>query len=85
MSRLHRFVKEGDRIQQFDKIAEVQSDKATVEITSRYDGVIRKVYYQVGEDAKVGQPLVDIETAEGDKTAPATEATKVCCVVVNAH
>ena len=81
MSRLHRFVKEGDRIQQFDKIAEVQSDKATVEITSRYDGV----YYQVGEDAKVGQPLVDIETAEGDKTAPATEATKVCCVVVNAH
>ena len=32
--------KEGDTIEQFQNICEVQSDKATVEITSRYDGVI---------------------------------------------
>ena len=31
-----RFVKEGDRVREFEKVAEVQSDKATVEITSRY-------------------------------------------------
>ena len=35
-----RFVKEGDRIREFDKVAEVQSDKATVEITSRYCQVV---------------------------------------------
>lgn len=32
------FVQAGDRVSQFDKLLEVQSDKATVEITSRYDG-----------------------------------------------
>jgi hypothetical protein len=31
-------VKEGDKIAQFDKLLAVQSDKASVDITSRYDG-----------------------------------------------
>jgi 2-oxoisovalerate dehydrogenase E2 component (dihydrolipoyl transacylase) len=31
-------VQEGQKISQFDKLLEVQSDKATVDITSRYDG-----------------------------------------------
>ncbi|KAJ3018830.1 UNVERIFIED_CONTAM: hypothetical protein HDU68_010968 [Siphonaria sp. JEL0065] len=58
------FVKEGDKIEQFSKICEVQSDKASVEITSRYDGVVGKMYYAKGDMAKVGAPLVDIETDE---------------------
>lgn len=56
-----RHVKEGQEVKQFDKIAEVQSDKATVEITSRYDGIIKRLHYDIGSTAKVGDPLVDIE------------------------
>lgn len=47
---------------QFDSICEVQSDKASVTITSRYDGVIKRLYYDVDATALVGKPLVDIET-----------------------
>lgn len=57
-----RYVKEGDIVSQFDSICEVQSDKASVTITSRYDGVIKKLHYNLDEIAFVGKPLVDIET-----------------------
>lgn len=56
-----RYIKEGDSVSQFDSICEVQSDKASVTITSRYDGVIRKLHYSIDDTAFVGKPLVDIE------------------------
>ena len=43
------FVNVGDKVSQFDQLCEVQSDKASVTITSRYDGVIKKIYFQVSK------------------------------------
>ncbi|XP_069954889.1 lipoamide acyltransferase component of branched-chain alpha-keto acid dehydrogenase complex, mitochondrial isoform X2 [Cherax quadricarinatus] len=65
------FVSEGDTVAQFDSICEVQSDKASVTITSRYDGVIRKLFYDVDDTAFVGKPLVDIEVSKEDDSVGA--------------
>ena len=43
--------------------------QASVVITSRYDGAVRKIHYEVDDVAKVGQPLVDIEVEEEDATS----------------
>jgi 2-oxoisovalerate dehydrogenase E2 component (dihydrolipoyl transacylase) len=49
------------RVEEWDKLCEVQSDKASVEITSRFAGVIKKLHYEAGDMAKVGKPLLDID------------------------
>jgi len=54
-------VKEGDRVKQSDRVCDVASDKATVEITCRYDGVVTKLHCKQGGTAFVGKPLIDLE------------------------
>jgi len=61
------FVKVGDSIQEFDKICEVQSDKANVEITSRYEGTVKSLMYDVGDLARVGKTLIKIEQSASNE------------------
>ncbi|KAH7723256.1 2-oxoacid dehydrogenase acyltransferase [Aphelenchoides avenae] len=64
-------VKEGDRVNEFDNLCEVQSDKASVTITSRYEGIVKKLHFKVDDMAKVGSTLVDIDipdSAEADSS-----------------
>lgn len=58
---LQWFINKGDHVVQFQKVCEVQSDKANVEITSRYDGVVDSLEYAVGQMAQVGSPLMKIK------------------------
>nr|XP_023027643.1 lipoamide acyltransferase component of branched-chain alpha-keto acid dehydrogenase complex, mitochondrial [Leptinotarsa decemlineata] len=69
------YVKAGDKVSQFDNICEVQSDKASVTITSRYDGVVSKLHYKVDDIALVGKPLIDIET-DSDIVEGANDVTE---------
>ncbi|TFY64114.1 hypothetical protein EVG20_g6053 [Dentipellis fragilis] len=48
----------------FDPLCEVQSDKASVEITSPFDGTVKEILVQEGEVAKVGEGLCIIEVDE---------------------
>lgn len=57
------FVKVGDTVEQFDNLCEVQSDKASVTITSRYDGKITRIFHGIDELALVGKPLLEFEVA----------------------
>lgn len=47
-----------------ESVCTVQSDKAAVEITSRYTGVVKKLYVKEGETVKIGGPLMDIDTVD---------------------
>jgi len=70
---LYRNVKPLAPIQAFDPLLEVQSDKASVEITSPFDGIVKELLVKEGDIAKVGERLCLIEVEEEDTTA-ATEA-----------
>lgn len=61
-------MKEGQEVSEFDNICEVQSDKASVTITSRYDGKILKLHHKIDDIALVGKPLLDFDVVEeGDE------------------
>ena len=62
-----RSVKSQGTVQAFDVLCEVQSDKASVEITSPFDGILKEILVKEGEVAKVGEPLCVIETEDGEE------------------
>jgi 2-oxoisovalerate dehydrogenase E2 component (dihydrolipoyl transacylase) len=64
-------VKPGDIIQEEDPLAEIMTDKATVEIPSPVGGTVVSINGKVGEKLAVGSELVVLEVAGtgGEKTA----------------
>ena len=52
-----RLLQEGDVVAEFDRVCEVQSDKAAVEITSRYAGTIRRLCHEPGAMVQARQHL----------------------------
>ena len=69
-------VKTGDHVNEMDKLCLVESDKASVEITSRYKGEITKLCFSQYDKVKIGSVLVEIEDGEGDIETQATPATQ---------
>lgn len=59
------FVEEGAPIEEWSPLCEVQSDKASVEITSKYSGVIKKIYFGQDDVVQTGDTLLEIEV-EGE-------------------
>src|SRR5919202_799463 len=57
--------KEGDRVQSGDILAEVETDKADVEMEAFGSGVLRKVLVSAGDKAPVGA-LIAVIADEGD-------------------
>jgi len=59
------YVQEGARVEEWGNLCEVQTDKASVDISSRHTGVVKKLHFEADATVKVGQALLDIEV-EGD-------------------
>ena len=70
-------IREGETVTEDQPVADVMTDKALVEITSMYTGVISKLYYQQGDIAQVHQPLfeIDVEAEPGQENETATQET----------
>ncbi len=64
-------VKVGDRVEEDGKIADVMTDKATVEMESPVSGVVLSVAGADGDMIAIGSPLVVIET-DGEEAEPET-------------
>lgn len=60
----YRSVSPRSSVSTFEPLCEVQSDKASVEITSPYDGTVAEILVQEGQVAKVGEDLCLIEVDE---------------------
>lgn len=56
-------VAEGDEVKEDQPICDVMTDKALVQIPAMSDGVITKLYYAVGDIAKVHEPLFAFSSA----------------------
>ncbi|MBE2216527.1 MAG: E3 binding domain-containing protein, partial [Opitutaceae bacterium] len=67
--------KEGDKVSSGDKIAEIETDKATMEMEVFEDGVLLKQIVAVGEQVAVGAPICAIGKPGETVNVPAKGAT----------
>lgn len=63
----------GDRVERYDPLVEVVTDKVTMELPSPVAGELLRIIAQEGETVPMGAPIAEVET-EGGQTAttPAT-------------
>ena len=60
------FKKVGDKVSEGDILAEIETDKATMEFESFYDGTLLYIGVKEGESTKVDEPLAIIGEANED-------------------
>ena len=66
--------KEGDKVSMGEPLAEIDTDKATMEMQALGNGVLRKILIQEGESAPLGQVIAIIGEPEEDISALAAQA-----------
>ena len=59
----------GDRIERYEPLVEVVTDKVTMEVPSPVDGSLVKILAQEGETIPMGAPIAEVETADGSGSA----------------
>ena len=57
---------EGDEVSSGDILAEIETDKATMELVARGDGILRKIFLDAGGVSAVGSVIAVIATADED-------------------
>ncbi|EUD65729.1 2-oxoisovalerate dehydrogenase E2 component (dihydrolipoyl transacylase) [Plasmodium inui San Antonio 1] len=65
--------KEGDSVSEMETLLTVQSDKAAVDITSKYSGVLVKRYAEQNDIIKIGSYFCEIDTEDDNVEEEAAE------------
>ena len=65
-------VKPGDTVAKEQSLITLESDKATMEIPSPGDGVVREIKIKVGDKVSRGAPILELESGEKPKAAQKT-------------
>lgn len=58
-------VKVGDEVKEDGDLVQIENDKSVEEIPSPIAGKVTAILVQAGETAEVGDPLIELEVAEG--------------------
>jgi len=66
--------KEGDKVSMGEPLAEIDTDKATMEMQALSEGVLRKILVHEGESAPLGQLIAVIGTPDEDIASLLSEA-----------
>lgn len=71
-------VKVGDRVNKYDPLAEVMTDKVNAEVPSSFSGVIKELIASEGETLAVGEIIctIEVEGASSEVAATTIEETK---------
>ena len=54
----------GDKLERYDPLVEVVTDKVTMEVPSPVNGVLSRILAKEGETVPMGAPIAEIETEE---------------------
>jgi 2-oxoisovalerate dehydrogenase E2 component (dihydrolipoyl transacylase) len=73
-------VKEGDKVEQYDPLFEVVTDKVNAEVPAEVAGTVTKIIVGDGQTVKVGTPLAEIETDGATEEAAAPAPAPVAAV-----
>ena len=70
----------GDRLEKYDPLVEVVTDKVTIEVPSPVDGVLSRILVKEGATVPMGTPIAEIETEEAlhapPQPTPASQKSK---------
>ncbi|MCF8228875.1 MAG: 2-oxo acid dehydrogenase subunit E2, partial [Bacteroidales bacterium] len=73
---LSLLVSEGDTVEEEQNVAEMESDKATFDLPSEIAGKIKEIKVSEGDDVKVGDVVMTIESDEKNKEDEGEKAEK---------
>ncbi len=60
----------GERVEKYDPLVEVETDKVTMEVPSPVDGVLTRILVEEGTTVPMGTPIAEIEAADGQVPEP---------------